>query len=88
MTKIAIVIIAYLHYWIVVVAKNFCLGVWSDFPCVKVICCHRHPQRLEHIKRRIYKSGHLSALRKWGGKTSDYAKSGGGQELKIHGKYK
>ena len=31
--------------------------------------------------------GHLSAIRKWGGKTSDYAKSGG-QGPKIHGKYK
>ena len=27
-------------------------------------------------------TGHLSAVRKWGGKTSDYAKSGGGQNQK------
>ena len=32
-------------------------------------------------------SGHLSAVRKWGGKTSDFAKSGGAKP-KIHGKYK
>ena len=32
-------------------------------------------------------TGHLSAVRKWGGKTSDYAKSGGAKP-KIHGNYK
>ena len=35
----------------------------------------------------LYCSGHLSAVRKWGGKTSDYAKSGGAKP-KIHGKHK
>ena len=37
--------------------------------------------------RVLILAGHLSAVQKWGGKTSDYAKSGG-QEPKIHGKYK
>ena len=30
-----------------------------------------------------YFSGHLSAVRKWGGKTTDYAKSGGTKSKKI-----
>ena len=33
-----------------------------------------------------YISGHLSAVQKWGGKTSDYAKSEGAKP-KIHGKH-
>ena len=32
-------------------------------------------------------AGHLSAVGKWGGKTSDYAKSGGAKP-KVHGKHK
>ena len=32
-------------------------------------------------------TGHLSAVQKWGGKTSDCAKSGGAKP-KIHGNYK
>ena len=65
----------------------FFLFLWgiADLPCNSLAKDFKID--VKEVVPGLCIAGHLSAVRKWGGKTSDYAKSGGAKP-KIHGKYK